>query len=151
MIQNNKITDLSYLQEMSGNDSSIIKEMIVIFIEQIPEFEHDFTTAFETQDWNALGAIAHKAKSSVRTMGMDEMGDKLEQLEHFSKGNAKYYLQQKLNKNENLSLEEEKIWRNISHETKHDIDLLFIPNLTSNFLEQCPLVIKELKEILKTL
>ena len=67
-----KLTDLSYLKEMSGNDYSIIKEMIDIFIEQVPEFLDEVSNSFESQDLQALGAVAHKAKSSVRTMGMEK-------------------------------------------------------------------------------
>jgi HPt (histidine-containing phosphotransfer) domain-containing protein len=151
MTQDQKITDLSYLREMSGNDNDIIEEMIHIFIEQIPEFTNDISSNFEGQNWQGLGAVAHKAKSSVRTMGMEYMGDCLEQLEHFSKGNLKFELQIKKEKGLELSPEDEKNWKNVMHETTSDMDLKHIPELVECFLSNCPLVIEELKSTLKQL
>ncbi|MDE5419519.1 Hpt domain-containing protein [Labilibaculum sp. DW002] len=144
-----KLTDLSYLKEMSGNDYSIIKEMIDIFIEQVPEFLDEVSNSFESQDWQALGAVAHKAKSSVRTMGMEKTGSYLEQLEHFSKGNLKFDLQIKKEKGIEFSPSDEKNWINVKYETKNDIELKHIPELVEGFLTQCPLAIRELKETLE--
>lgn len=143
-----KLTDLSYLREMSGNDYVIIKEMIDIFIEQIPEFLEDVSSSFESRDWQALGAISHKAKSSVRTMGMEKAGSYLEQLEHFAKGNLKFELQIKQEKGIDFSTSDEKNWNNVKYETKNDIELKYIPELVEGFLTQCPLAVKELKETL---
>jgi HPt (histidine-containing phosphotransfer) domain-containing protein len=151
MTQGKKITDLSYLKEMSGNDNSIIGEMIDIFLEQIPEFEEEISSSFETQNWQELGAIAHKAKSSVRTMGMENSGDCLEQLEHFSKGNLKFELQLKKEEGIEFSDQDEKNWTNVKSETMNDIELKLIPELVEEFLSQCPLAINELKETLRQL
>jgi len=151
MTQGEKIIDLSYLREMSGNDKSIIKEMIEIFIDQIPEFEEEVSSRFEVQDWNGLGAIAHKAKSSVRTMGMEYMGECLEKLEHYSKGNLKFELQLKKEKSIEFSPEDEKCWRNVMHEHKNDVDLKEIPELVESFLNQCPKAMEELQYTLKHL
>lgn len=151
MTQGEKLTNLSYLKEMSGNDSSIIEEMIEIFIEQIPEFTEEITNNFESQNWEGLGAVAHKAKSSVRTMGMDSIGDCLEQLEHFSKGNLKFEIQIKKEKEIELSPADEKNWSNVMHETTNDIEMKHIPELVEHFLTNCPLAIAELKSTLKQL
>ncbi|MDM8161754.1 Hpt domain-containing protein [Labilibaculum sp. K2S] len=122
--------------------------MIDIFLEQIPEFEEEISRSFETQNWQDLGAITHKAKSSVRTMGMEKSGDCLEQLEHFSKGNLKFELQLKTENSIEFSPQDEKNWTNVKNETMNDIDLVHIPVLVEEFLSQCPLAIKELKETL---
>lgn len=151
MTQGEKITDLSYLKEMSGNDNSIIGEMIDIFLEQIPEFEDEISKSFETQNWQELGAVAHKAKSSVRTMGMEKSGDCLEQLEHLSKGNLKFELQLKKEKGIEFSPQDEKNWSNVKNETMNDIELKLIPVFVEEFLAQCSLAATELKETLKQL
>ncbi|WP_421920020.1 Hpt domain-containing protein [Marinifilum sp.] len=151
MTQGEQLTNLSYLKEMSGNDNSIIEEMIGIFIEQIPEFIQDLTVNFESKNWEGLGAVAHKAKSSVRTMGMDSIGDCLEQLEHFSKGNLKFELQIKKEKGIDLSPDEKKNWSNVMHETTNDMELKHIPDLIEIFLSNCPLAVEELKSSLKQL
>lgn len=146
-----KYTDLSYLKEMSGNDSDIIKEMIEIFIDQVSEFEQEISTHFTSRDWSSLGAIAHKAKSSVRTMGMEELGNSLEQLEHLSKGNCKLELQLKKDRGDKWDELDEKCWYNVKDETSDDIDLTEIPDLIDFFFEQCPKAIDELKQSMSTL
>ncbi|PCH70678.1 MAG: Hpt domain-containing protein [Bacteroidales bacterium] len=151
MTQGKKITDLSYLKEMSENDNSIIGEMIDIFLEQIPEFEDEISKSFETQNWQELGAVAHKAKSSVRTMGMEKSGDCLEQLEHLSKGNLKFELQLKKEKGIEFSPQDEKNWSNVKNETMNDNELKLIPVFVEEFLAQCSLAATELKETLKQL
>ncbi len=151
MTQGEKITDLSYLKEMSGNDKTIIGEMIDIFLEQIPEFEEEISSSFNAKNWQELGAFAHKAKSSVRTMGMEYSGDCLDQLEHFSKGNLKFELQLKKENSIEFTIQDEKNWNNVKNETMNDIELIHIPALVEEFLSQCPLAIKELKETLDQL
>lgn len=146
MGETNKYTDLSYLREMSGNDTDIIREMIEIFIEQVSEFESEISAHFNSRDWGSLGAIAHKAKSSVRTMGMEQLGDSLEQLEHLSKGNCKLELQLKKDKGQAWNEMEEKCWFNVKNESIDDIELKEIPDLIDTFFDQCPKAIDELKQ-----
>lgn len=148
MNSNTTIIDLSYLREMSGNNKDIMVEMVEIFIEQNPEFTEGISSFFENKQWTELGAIAHKAKSSVRIMGMDELGDCLEKIEHYSKGNQKVELQQKIENRHKLNDDDLRIWNNVRNEEVNDIDLEFIPTLVSNFLNQSPVAIIELKKAL---
>ncbi|WP_423127971.1 hypothetical protein [Gaoshiqia sp. Z1-71] len=78
---NQRLTDLSYLQEVTGGESEIIKEFIEIFIGQIEEFRTGLTTCFENQQWKELGELAHKAKASVMTFGLNDLGVSLKQLQ----------------------------------------------------------------------
>jgi succinate dehydrogenase/fumarate reductase flavoprotein subunit len=82
---------------------------------------------------------------------MDRIGDCLEQLEHFSKGNLKFELQIKKEKGIELSPEDEKNWSNVMHETTNDTELKHIPDLVEHFLANCPLAVEELKSSLKEL
>ena len=50
-------------------------------IDQIPEFTEGLQEHLTNKDYIALGAIAHKAKSSVAVMGMDELAEVLKNLE----------------------------------------------------------------------
>jgi HPt (histidine-containing phosphotransfer) domain-containing protein len=148
MNSNTTIIDLSYLREMSGNNKDIMIEMVEIFIEQNPEFTEGISSYFENRQWTKLGAIAHKAKSSVRIMGMDELGDCLEKIEHYSKGNQKVELQQKIENRHKLNDDDLRIWNNVRNEEINDINLKFIPTLVSNFLNQSPVAIIELRKAL---
>ncbi len=78
--------DLSYLESVSGDDRETMEELIVIFLEQIPEFNEDFANYFREKRWRKIAATAHKAKSSVLAMGMEELGNEdLKNLELLAK------------------------------------------------------------------
>ncbi|PRY95993.1 Hpt domain-containing protein [Marinilabilia salmonicolor] len=70
-----EFVNLSYLQSIAGDDESIINELITIFLDQIPEFTDGLDQSFKEGDWRNVAAIAHKAKSSVLSMGMEELGN----------------------------------------------------------------------------
>ncbi len=67
--------DLSYLEGIADGDKDIIKELIEIFLDQMPEFTDGFQESLKDRNWIKIAAIAHKAKSSVITMGMEQLGN----------------------------------------------------------------------------
>jgi HPt (histidine-containing phosphotransfer) domain-containing protein len=73
--------DLTYLESMSMGTNELIVEMIQIFVDQLPEFTEGLTAHLKNGDYIALGALAHKAKSSVAVMGMDSLATDLKTLE----------------------------------------------------------------------
>ena len=73
--------DLSYLREMSGGNQSLILEMINIFKNQVKEFTEGFEAHYERKEFEQLGKLAHKAKSSVSIMGLHELASDLKSLE----------------------------------------------------------------------
>ena len=79
------ITDLTYLTNMSGGNTGIVKEMIAIFSEQVEEYIVDMQRHLDEKDYIAMGRLAHKAKSSVAIMGMTELAADLKTLELISK------------------------------------------------------------------
>jgi len=66
---------------MSGGNSEIIKEMIVIFNEQAREYIVDMQKYLDEKNYVLLGKLAHKAKSSIAIMGMTELAADLKTLE----------------------------------------------------------------------
>ena len=79
------ITDLTYLSNTAGGNPEIIKEMIDIFIEQVKEYIRDMQKFLDEKDYMALGRLAHKSKSSVAIMGMNELAADLKTLELMAK------------------------------------------------------------------
>ncbi|HNV94981.1 MAG TPA: Hpt domain-containing protein [Bacteroidales bacterium] len=75
------IPDFSYLNEVSGGDYSIMLEFIQIFKEQLPEFVQQLNEAIENKNYQAVAAIAHKAKSTVSIFGMHEWATLLKQVQ----------------------------------------------------------------------
>ena len=79
------ITDLNYLNTMSGGDPKFIREMIGLFREQIDEYKSIMPDLLDKKDYDSLSKIAHKAKSSVAVMGMTEVAELLKELEILAK------------------------------------------------------------------
>ncbi len=77
----NKITSFDYLDEVTGGDPEITKEFIEMFFDQIVEFKTGMRSYFENKQYKELGELAHKAKSSVMTFGMNDLGVRLKQLQ----------------------------------------------------------------------
>ena len=74
-------TNLDYLNEITGGESGITKEFIQLFFDQLPEFRGGMTSYLAEKKWKELGELAHKAKSSVMTFGMNDLGHQLKELQ----------------------------------------------------------------------
>jgi HPt (histidine-containing phosphotransfer) domain-containing protein len=76
-----RVTNLSYLKELAGGEEAVIKELIELFLEQIPEFREELRDHLYHQRWEELGKLAHKAKSSVMIFGLNDLAVVLKQLQ----------------------------------------------------------------------
>jgi len=76
-----KKTDLTYLYSMTGDDPKLINEMIELFIDQVKETGDELDEAYKGKNYDRVGKLAHKAKSSVQIMGMNDLSKKLAELE----------------------------------------------------------------------
>ena len=83
------IIDLSYLREMSGGNKDLILEMITIFKNQTLEFGSEMDQLLQSKQYELLGKLAHKAKSSVSIMGMEKLASQLKELELAAKDGIK--------------------------------------------------------------
>ncbi len=85
MDNKDKLINLSYLKEISNGNNEFIIELIDMFFEQIPEYQNLLQTFYYNKDWLNVGRIAHKAKSSILMMGLNELASKLKRLEENAK------------------------------------------------------------------
>jgi len=76
-----RLTNLDYLKEITGGEPEIMQEFIQMFFDQLPEFRDGLTSHLANHKWKELGELAHKAKSSVMTFGMNELGYRLKELQ----------------------------------------------------------------------
>ena len=76
-----EIINVSYLEEVCGGSKEIVSEMIGIFKDQVTEFYDEMSKLLEEKNYYDLGLLAHKAKSSLAIMGMEDMAMKLKDLE----------------------------------------------------------------------
>ncbi len=73
--------NLEYLEELSAGDPDFKKELIDIFIKQVPEFVSNMGKFYTNEDWQNLAKEAHTAKSSVLIFGMEETGNALKKIQ----------------------------------------------------------------------
>ena len=78
-------TDLSYLRDMSGGNTELVLEMIGIFKDQVVEFGREMDQHLENKEYELLGKLAHKAKSSVSIMGLEDLARDLKDLENMAR------------------------------------------------------------------
>lgn len=81
--------NVTYLEEVCGDSKEVIREMVDIFIEQVPEFYSEMQSLYNDSKYHDLGLLAHKAKSSVAIMGMDSLALKLKEFELIAKAGEK--------------------------------------------------------------
>jgi HPt (histidine-containing phosphotransfer) domain-containing protein len=76
-----KYIKTDYLDSVSGGDQDIINEIVIMFKEQSVEIYNEMKSLLAEKNYNSLGLLAHKAKSSVAIMGMNELADILKTFE----------------------------------------------------------------------
>jgi HPt (histidine-containing phosphotransfer) domain-containing protein len=87
-----KFINTEYLDSVSGGDPDIINEIVDLFKEQSREIYSEMKSLLSSKDYNSLGLLAHKAKSSVAIMGMEEMAILLKTFELQAKAGQEIHL-----------------------------------------------------------
>jgi HPt (histidine-containing phosphotransfer) domain-containing protein len=78
-------TDLTYLKNMSAGNKELVLEMIEIFKQQVAEFNEQMNSLYSKKDFENLGKLAHKAKSSISIMGLHDLAKDLKTFENIAK------------------------------------------------------------------
>ena len=76
-----RFINTEYLEMVTGNDPDLKKDLVSIFREQVIEFYTEMQNLLSQGKYKELGLLAHKAKSSVATMGMDSLAEMLKTIE----------------------------------------------------------------------
>ncbi len=79
------IINIDYLHSISNGDNKFIIDLIDLMLEQIPDYQSRLNNLYNEGDWNNLAKIAHKAKSAIIMMGMNELAAALKNLEENAK------------------------------------------------------------------
>jgi len=78
---------LDYIEEIANGEDEFKKELICIFLKQIPEFISNMKRYLSEYNNEALAKEAHTAKSSVLTFMMKDTGNALKKIQLLSKEN----------------------------------------------------------------
>lgn len=87
MSNNFEYVNLEYLEEISGGDNGFKKDLIQIFLKQIPEFLENMYQFLKENKNDLLAKEAHTAKSSVLIFSMEDSGDKLKKIQLLAEDN----------------------------------------------------------------
>lgn len=74
---------------MAAGNKELVIEMIGIFKQQVDEFTTEMNELFDNQKYLELGKLAHKAKSSISIMGLNELALELKSFENMAKASEK--------------------------------------------------------------
>ncbi len=77
--------DLSYLKNMSDGNKQLVLEMIDIFRKQVVEFTSGMDSLYANKEFENLGRLAHKAKSSISIMGLTDLAQELKTFENLAR------------------------------------------------------------------
>jgi HPt (histidine-containing phosphotransfer) domain-containing protein len=75
------VCDLNYLSETMGGKKHLIKEIMDIFLEQVPEELKSIDDAIKKTDYAIIKSFAHTMKSSVSIMGISILMPILQEME----------------------------------------------------------------------
>jgi HPt (histidine-containing phosphotransfer) domain-containing protein len=146
--------NLSYLQSIAEGDESIIEELIIIFLEQIPEFTEGLDKSSQEENWLMVGAIAHKAKSSVISMGMEDLGNiDLKNLELIAKELFVRSIKNKPAPSEKETKEADNLRKNLQGYDKERQDWIqekASPQMAAEIIDRFKTILKQAEEELKT-
>lgn len=84
MNNNLQSIDFKHLNSIANGDENFKKELINIFLEQIPEFINNMNQFFDQNNLEKLAREAHTAKSSVLIFGMTNTGKLLKEIQLFA-------------------------------------------------------------------
>ena len=76
-----KYINTEYLDSVSGGDPDLTGEIVSIFKEQVVEAYKEMKELLSAMDYHGLGLLAHKIKSSVSIMGMNDLASMLKTFE----------------------------------------------------------------------
>ena len=70
-MDNQSITDLSYLREIAMGDDSIVIETTEAFLKDAPAAIENIQKHYQSEEWQKLQKQAHKIKPNLKYMGME--------------------------------------------------------------------------------
>ena len=76
-----KFIKTEYLNSVSGGDLEIMSEIVVMFKDQSVEIYNEMNSSLAVNNFSMIASLAHKAKSSVLIMGMNDLANMLKTLE----------------------------------------------------------------------
>jgi PAS domain S-box-containing protein len=71
--ESQQLYNLTEIKKIAGGDKDFIKQMISIFLDQIPQSLAQINQAIETKDFERVKSVAHQMKPSIDIMQIDSL------------------------------------------------------------------------------
>jgi HPt (histidine-containing phosphotransfer) domain-containing protein len=84
-IPEGKLYDLTMIREIAHGNNDFIKKMMSLFIDTMPPAISEMNEHIVQSNWAGMGAVAHKIKPSIDTMGIDLLKEDIRTLERNGK------------------------------------------------------------------
>ena len=95
-IATKKLYDLSTIYGLSGGDEAFIRQMVQFFVDTMPASMNDLENSVHQRNWDAMGKLAHKLKSTAGSMGIDSIKEDMRTVESNCKKNENLESNQQL-------------------------------------------------------
>jgi len=79
--------DIHVLEQLVGNDPAMVKEMLLDFYTSAGKIAAELHVAYQANQLTTVGSLAHKLKSSARSVGALALGEVCAQMEQAGKNN----------------------------------------------------------------
>jgi HPt (histidine-containing phosphotransfer) domain-containing protein len=76
--------DKEFLNNYSGNDPEFEKQLIELFIKEMPEYLKDLEKNVQDENFKGIKMVAHKMKSSCGIFGLKDLVERFHKLEELS-------------------------------------------------------------------
>ncbi|MDZ7695130.1 MAG: Hpt domain-containing protein [Balneolaceae bacterium] len=80
-----RLTDLSFLEDLGMGDDDLLIEMIEMFLQNTPESLKQIQDYTEQKNWKKVAAEAHKLKPNLSYMGLERARDIIVDIEKTAK------------------------------------------------------------------
>lgn len=78
---NERLYDLSLIEEMAGGDEDFMKELAETFVSSVPPVVAMMTEACANGDWSTMGKEAHSLKSNIETLQIRSLSAEIRAIE----------------------------------------------------------------------
>lgn len=89
-MSNTNITDLEYIRESAFGKDEFVKDMINLFLQEVPESIAQVKKSVEKEDWQALQKEIHKLRPNLTAFGIKKLDARLEGVQRAGADNQRH-------------------------------------------------------------
>ncbi|MBL6449987.1 response regulator [Fulvivirga sp. 29W222] len=88
-VEEDNVTDLTYLSNVCDGDKVFMRDMIETFISNTPSAVNEMQKQVTKMEWRKVGDVAHKLKPSITFMGIESLKPVVKKIEDYGKESYK--------------------------------------------------------------